>query len=139
MNELLDIEVILKRDKYPKIYNIGIIGIIIIGIFIILASIYDYRTYLITNARVVNNQLELLIKCDDVKYVVDNNYLMIEHEKYEYKIIRIDNEVVTGMDNNIYQYVYLDISNTLNINNYLYQIRILKEKKKLIKYLKNYL
>lgn len=139
MNELLDIEVILKRDKYPMIYNIGIIGIIIIGIFIILASIYDYRTYLITNARVVNNQLELLIKCDDVKYVVDNNYLMIEHEKYEYKIIRIDNEVVTGMDNNIYQYVYLDISNTLNINNYLYQIRILKEKKKLIKYLKNYL
>lgn len=139
MNELLDIEIILKRDKYSKIYNMGIIGVIIIGIFIILASIYDYRTYLVINGRVVDNELELLIRSDEVKYIVENNYLVVDHEKYEYKITRISDEFVTGIDNKIYQYVYLEVNNTLKINNYLYQIRILKEEKKLIKYLKNYL
>ena len=113
MNELLDIEIILKRDKYPVVYNMGIIGVLIIGIFIVLASIYDYRTYLVTEARVVDNELELLVRSDEVKYVVDNN--------------------------KVYQYIYLEVNNTLKINNYLYQIRVLKEEKKLIKYLKNYL
>lgn len=139
MNELLDVEIILKRKDYPKIYNIGIIMMIIMLIFLLIGSIYDYQTYLIIDSQVVDNKLELLIKSDEVKYIVNGNYLFIGEEKYSYKVVKINDKLIYGIDKKIYQYVYLDVSSIKKIDNFIYQVRFLKEKKKLIKYLENYI
>jgi len=139
MNELLDIEIILNRKKYSKVYNIGIIILCIIGMFVILTSIYDYRTYLVVPAQVKNGELQLLMKSDDVRYLIDNDYLVIDEKKYQYVVKRISDEIFQREDGNIYQYIYIDVNNFKKVNNYIYQIRVLKEEKKLIEYLKEYL
>lgn len=137
MNDLLDVEIILKRKNYPKVYNIGIIMIVILFIFLLIGSIYDYQTYLIVDSQMVDNKLELLVKSDEVKYVLEGDYLFVDNEKYFYKLIEIDDEKIYGIDKQIYQYIYLDVKNIKKINNYIYQVKFLKEKKKMIKYLKN--
>jgi len=139
MNEILDIEVILKRNKYSKIYNVWIIMVVIVLSFLLIGSIYDYQTYLIVDSRVVNNELELLLRSDDVKYVVNNDNLSVDEKKYSYKIMKIDDELIRGIDRKMYQYVYLDVNGIKKINNYIYEVKFLKEKKKLIKYLKEYI
>ena len=110
MNEILDIEVILKRNKYSKIYNVWIIMVVIVLSFLLIGSIYDYQTYLIVDSRVVNNELELLLRSDDVKYVVNNDNLSVDEKKYSYKIMKIDDELIRGIDRKMYQYVYLDVN-----------------------------
>ena len=139
MNELLDIEIVLNKNKYSKIYNIGTILILITLIFIYITSIYRYQTYLIVKGKVTNNYLELLLDIEDIKYISTQNKLIIDNQNYDYKIISIsDNLYIDELYNN-YKYVYLEVKKLNNINNYVYEVKIKKENKKIIEYLKDYL
>lgn len=139
MNEILDIEIILNKNKYHKIYNIGIILIFVILIFIYITSIYKYQTYLIYKGKIKDNQFELLLDIKDIDYLSKQNELIIDNKIYNYKIISIsDNLYVDELYNN-YKYIYLEIKNLNNINNYVYEVKIKKENKRIIEYLKDYL
>ena len=69
MNDILDIEIILKKQKYHPIYNVGVILIIIILIFVYISFIYKYKTYYTIMGTIKNNSLELMINIDDIKYI----------------------------------------------------------------------
>ena len=83
MNNLLEIDLIIGRKDYSKIYNGSTIIAIIILTSIYILNIFSYQTYYIQKGKMVSNQLD--------------------------------------------------------IDNYVYEIKIPKENKILAKYLKNYL
>ena len=135
MNNPLEIDLIIERKKYPPIYNTYLIILIILLITIYIIFTYKYQSYYITKGKIVNNQLELLVNIEDIKYLKNNHTLEIENKCYQYTIVSISNELI---DNN-YQYIHLKIDNITNIDNYIYEIKIPKENKIIAKYLKEYL
>lgn len=140
MNEILDIEIILNNNKYHKIYDISTILIICICIFIYATTLYNYQTYYITKGRIVDNKLELIVSLEDIKYITNQNNLILDNNKtYSYKILRISDEIYLDEVYNNYKYIYLEVNNLNNIDNYVYDLKIKKENKKIIEYLKDYL
>lgn len=138
MNDILDIEIILTRKKYPKIYNLGIIISIIILIFIYIIFTYNYQTYYTSKGKVLNNNLELLVDIEDIKYITNNKVIILDGQAYNYIVSSIGNDLLVDETYNNYQYVYLKISNLNTLNNYVYEVKIPKENQKLVKYFKKY-
>ena len=138
VNDILDIEIILTRKKYPKIYNLGIIISIIILIFIYIIFTYNYQTYYISKGKVLNNNLELLVNIEDIKYITNNKVIILDGQAYNYIVSSIGNDLLVDETYNNYQYVYLKISNLNTLNNYVYEVKIPKENQKLVKYFKKY-
>ena len=139
MNDILDIEIILKKQKYSKIYNIGMILLIILLIFIYVSFIYTYKTYYINKGTMIDGNLKLLVNLDDIKYITSNNSLKIDNVYYEYQISKISEELYVDDYLNNYKYIYLKVNDLNNIDNYVYEIKLVKENRKLIEYLKEYI
>lgn len=139
MNDILDVEIILKRNKYPKIYNISIIILAIFLIFLYIIFTYKYQSYYQTKGKIQNNELIVIVGLNDLKYFVDNTILFIDNQEYSYRVTYIDNNIYIDDNYNNYTYVHLNVSKLKSINNYVYEIKIKKENKILAKYLKEYL
>ena len=139
MNDLLDIEIILKKQKYHCIYNIGTIILIILILFIYISFTYKYKTYYINKGTIKNGYIEILVKTDDIIYINNNKILTIDDKSYIYYIKEISKELYVDESLNNYKYIYLYVDNLNNIENYVYEIKLEKENKKIIKYLKDYL
>ena len=137
MSNLLSVDLVLNRQKYPYIYNITLIIFIVTIISIILTLTINYQTYYVTEGKIVNNELELFINLDDLKYL-NNKTIYIDNEKKNYQISSINKELYET-NYKVYCCIYLNISGLSSIDNYVYQVKIPKENKKLIKYLKDYL
>ncbi len=139
MDNLLEIDLILNRKKYPKIYNTSLIILIIIIVFIYIIFTYKYQSYYVIKGKMINNKLELLVNINDIKYIKNSTNLSIDNKKYSYLLNTISNEIYVDENYNNYKYVYLKVNNLTNIDNYVYEIKIPKENKILAKYLKEYL
>ena len=138
MNDILDIEIILKRKKYSSIYNVGIILIIIFLIIVYILFTYQYQTYYISKGKVLDNKLELIVDVNDIKYIKNNSLIKLDDTYYNYSIEKISEELIIDNLYNNYQYVYLEVDGLKEKDNYVYQIKIPKEKQILAKYLKQY-
>lgn len=139
MNDILDIEIILKKQKYGIIYNIGFILIIILLFFLYISCIYEYKTYYISKGTISDGLLKIVININDIKYFTNNNKLQIGNTIYDYKVSHISEELYVDESLNNYKYIYLDVKLLNNLNNYVYEIKLAKENKKLIEYLKEYI
>ena len=137
MNDLLDIEVILQRKKYSKIYNFGTIMIIILLIFIYIISTYTYESYYTIKGKAIDNKIELLINPEDIIYIEKNSSLELDNITYQYTIDNIGSELLIDENYNNYQHVSLKILNFSSIDNRNYEVSIPKERVSLAKYLKN--
>lgn len=137
MNDLLDIEVILQRKKYPKIYNFGSVMIIILLIFIYIISTYTYESYYTIKGKALDNKIELLINPEDIMYIEENSSIKLDNITYQYTIDNIGSELLIDENYNNYQYVYLKILDFSSIDNRIYEVSIPKERVSLAKYLKN--
>lgn len=137
MNDLLDIEVILQRKKYPKIYNFGSVMIIILLTFIYIISTYTYESYYTIKGKALDNKIELLINPEDIMYIEENSSIKLDNITYQYTIDNIGSELLIDENYNNYQYVYLKILNFSSIDNRIYEVSIPKERVSLAKYLKN--
>lgn len=82
MNDILDIEIILKRKQYPKIYNIGIILIIILLIITYMIFTYKYQSYYITYGKIVDNKLEDTMEKGEYFVLGDNRGDSVDSEDY---------------------------------------------------------
>ena len=136
MNDLLDIEVILQRKKYSKIYNFGTIMIIILLIFIYIISTYTYESYYTIKGKAIDNKIELLINPEDIIYIEKNSSLELDNITYQYTIDNIGSELLIDENYNNYQHVSLKILNFSSIDNRIYEVSIPKERVSLAKYLK---
>lgn len=138
MNDILDVEIILKRKKYSPIYNVGIILVIIFLIIVYILFTYQYQTYYISKGKVLDNKLELIVDVNDIKYIKNNSLIKLDDTYYNYSIEKIGEELIIDNLYNNYQYVYLEVDGLKEKDNYVYQIKIPKEKQILAKYLKKY-
>ena len=139
MNDILDVEIILKKQKYGFIYNIGFILLIILLMFIYVSFVYIYKTYYISKGTMKNGELVLLVNIDVLKYITNNNTIKIDSKNYDYNIDKINEEIYVDELLNNYKYVYLLVNNLNNLDNYVYEVKLVKENKKLIEYLKEYI
>ena len=139
MSNILELDLILNRQKYPKIYKVTFIINIIVIVFIYIIFTYQYQTYYLIQGKMIDNKLELLVSINDIKYIKNNQLLMIDNKIYQYKLDSISSELYISNDYKNYQYIYLDVNNLTNIDNYVYEVKIPKENKIIAKYLKDYL
>ena len=139
MNDVLEIALMLNKRKYAKIYNTSVILIIIFLISIIVIFTIKYQSYYITMGTMIDNKLELLVNIQDINLINDNNTLVIDNVKYNYKIYRIDNKLYRDDAFNNYKNIYLDVTKLTNIDNFVYEIKIPKENKTLYKYIIDYI
>ena len=139
MNDVLEIALMLNKRRYAKIYNISVILIVIFLISIIVIFTIKYQSYYITMGTMIDNKLELLVNIRDINLINENNTLVIDNVKYNYKINRIDNKLYCDDAFNNYKNIYLDVTRLTNIDNFVYEIKIPKENKTLYKYIIDYI
>lgn len=134
----LDIYTLLNNKEHRIFYKINYILIVLISIIIYIICTCKYQSYYIIKGKMINNKLELKVPIEDIKYFKDNYYLLISNKQYNYEIANVSNLFI---DDNYHNYIflYLDIDNLFNVDNYIYEIKIPKENKPIIEYLKNYL
>ena len=139
MNNVLEIDLIIDRQKYSKIYNFSFSIFIIILITIYIIFTYKYQTYYKLKGRIINNEIELFVALEDLKYLQDNHELMIDNIIYSYNVSHINESLYLDENYHNYCYLYIKVDNLSNIDNFVYEIKIPKENKTLVKYLKDYL
>ena len=139
VNEVLEIALILDGNRYNKLYYAGLmIGIVLLIIMIIIFTC-KYQSYYITMGTMIDNKLELLVNIDDIRVVEENNIVTINDKNYKYTIVKIDKELYRDDNFNNYKSVFLKIDNLSNIDNYVYKIKIPKEYKALVSYIKDFI
>ena len=139
---MIDRYIILNRT--PKI----IIKLFIINIFLITGIVIwgintlMYQKFLQIHSEILNVNsyylFKVLIPVKEVKTITNNNKLWIEKKEYQYKVKTIDNKVIYQKNQN-YIPIYLevkDVEKEYLIDGYQLDIKIEKEKKKIIDYLK---
>ncbi len=139
MSNRLKVDLILERQNFLGIYYATYLISFIILLAIILLFTIKYETYYITKGKMVDSELCIIVKPEDIKFINNKHYLIIEDKEYVYRIDKISNELYVDDNYVNYQYVFLTIYKLSNIDNYVYEVRIPKEKKILAKYLKDYL
>jgi len=139
MDNLLEIDLILDKNRYSKIYYTSLVIIVLFLIFVYIVFTYKYHSYYASKGKIVDNQLEILVNINDIRYIENNSTLLINNQIYGYRLISIGDDLYVDDNYDNYKYVYLKIDNLTNIDNYVYEIKISKENKILAKYLKEYI
>jgi len=133
---------ILNR-KTSFIIKIFIFNIFILIMFVIwgINTLY-YQNFIQLHSHILYFDsyyyMEVLIPIKEVNQITKQSQIIIDSKKYNYEIYKIDNNAVYINEEN-YQKIYLKILNldeTYMINGYKVDVKILKEKKKIIDYLK---
>ena len=139
MNDYIDLydynKKLIQDEKlvYLILIFIMVFSIILFYIFIFV-NIDDYY---INNCAVNEDLLVCSVKYDELKYVINNDELYIDNEKYNYKVYSIDDEVVK-MNSSYYRNINLEINlKDKNIDNNILQIMIKIYHKNLFNYLKD--
>ena len=138
----IELDLILDRKKYPYIYSVTFIIITNIIISLIISLTCNYKTYYKVLGKVVyNNNYLLEIPCEynNIEYIINNNTLSINNKIYNYNIINVDNNLYVTQENINYLLVYLSYNEIPKINNLVLEVKILKENKKIIYYILDYL
>lgn len=139
MNDVLDIEMTLNRKKYPYIYNSFLIVLLMLIVMFMMFCLYDYKSYYYIKGKSLNDSLEIIILDEDMSIIKNDGFLYINDKKYKYKIKSISDNVVFDEFYNRYVYVYLDVFGLTYFDNYVYELKFEKERKKIIKYFKEVL
>lgn len=129
-----------KTSFISKLFLIIILSLILIVIWGI--NTFYYQNYIKLHSQILyfnpNYYLEVLVPVKEVNQITKQNKIIIEDKTYNYSIY----EIISNVEyiNNInYLKILLRIDNldkTYLINGYQTDIKILKEKKKIIDYFK---
>ena len=129
-----------KTSFISKLFLIIILSLILIVIWGI--NTFYYQNYIKLHSQILyfnpNYYLEVLVPVKEVNQITKQNKIIIEDKTYNYYIYEIKSNV-EYIDNINYLKILLRIDNldeTYLINGYQTDIKILKEKKKIIDYFK---
>lgn len=143
MNNSYDVEIVLNK-MVPKIYSLISILCIIFVLLIIIFLPFKYKTYLKYNFYVceIDNKylLSSYLNNKELNNLINNNILIFNNKKYQYKIKYINEDNYVNSKNEITKLTYIDINleDKYKINNYLITAKILKEDKKIFDYIIDY-
>lgn len=130
-----------KISTISKIFQLNLIIIIILVIWGIINL--EYQSFIKLHSKILNFEsyytLEILIPTKEVKQITKQNKVIINSKEYTYTVSKIDNNCIFKNNQN-YQKIYLSIPSLEEnylINGYELDLKIPKEKKKIINYIKN--
>lgn len=134
---------ILLNKKCRPLVKIFLFNTLILLLFIIYGiNTYYYQTSIQLHSKILLKDslfyLEVLIPEKEVSTVIENKKLKISNQEYYYRVIKIEDNI-TYKDNINYQKGYLEIENLerkYQKKGYHLIVQFLKEKKKIIDYLK---
>lgn len=139
---MIDTYILLNRKTklISKLFIYNILILIILMIYIL--SKFEYTSYFYSNSQITFMDNYFLLKIntslEDIQTISKSNSIIINNKEYMYQIYKIENDVMYE-NNNQYQVIYLKILNLEEyywIENYSLNIKIEKERKVLIDYLK---
>lgn len=129
-----------KTSFISKLFLIIVLSLILLVIWGI--NTFYYQSYLKLHSQILyfnpNYYLEVLVPVKEVNQITKQNKIIIEDKTYNYSIYKIISNV-EYIDNTNYLKILLKIENLDEIylvNGYQTDIKILKEKKKIIDYFK---
>lgn len=139
---MLETYILLNRKCRPLV-KIFLFNALVLLLFIIYGiNTYYYQTSIQLHSKILLKDslfyLEVLIPEKEVSTIIENKKLKISNQEYYYKVIKIEDNI-TYKDNINYQKGYLEIENLerkYQKNGYHLIVQFLKEKKKIIDYLK---
>ena len=134
MLEINDYKIICGRKikRISKIW-ITILIFIIIGIIFINNS-FKYEEYYETRGEYRDGELVLYVAIDDVSKITKNSDIVIEKEKFAYKINSIEKENVY-LNDDYYKIVKLSIADVELVNNSIVDMKIVLQRHSLLKYI----
>lgn len=135
----IDSEIILQRKICPYVYVYIMIIIVIMLSVIIFFILFNYKIYYTIKGTVTQEDehfyIRIYIPINDIKYITNNNIVIINEREYKYNIAMIDSEYFT--DNIItYQIIKIDvaINDMYKINNLVLDLKFLRDNKRIIDY-----
>lgn len=137
---MIDGYIILNR-RTKLIMNLFIFNIGIIVAFVIWGiNTFYYQSYFYIHSKILNFNsyylLEVLIPEKEVNQIIKEDKLLIGDSVYSYAVSDVGNDIIYQNNTNYFQ-VYLEVfelDDIYKINNYRLEIRIPKEKKRIINY-----
>lgn len=139
MFNCIDSDIILSKSPFNA-YMLTFIFTLLITVMLILFCTLNYKDYDTMMGRVVYQNkkyyLVLAVSLDDLKNYYNDDYIMMDNQKYPYQIVEIDNNLLIDDKLGNYQNLTLEIDLPLKyqINNYLIKVKKLKTNQKIIKY-----
>lgn len=136
----IDSEIILQRKIGPLVYVYIMVIIVIVLSLIIFFIVFHYKTYYTLRGVVINEDdhfyIRIYVPIEDVKYITDNNVVMIGNKEYKYDVVMIDSEYFTDSIST-YQIVKIEVNleNKYRFNNLTLSLKFLKESKRIIDYI----
>lgn len=140
MNDNIYEYIILNKTISIKTLSFTLIILFVFILLIIYSFNKNYEKYYTVVGCYNDSNVSLYVEIDKINSIIKNNYLLIDNKKYEYIVYSIDEEIINDNNKN-YQKVNikLNLDDKYRINNYLFEVKILKERKKVILYLKDIL
>ena len=133
---MIDSRIILNRKIRPLVYIYIMILIICALSLIIICMLFHYKEYYFFKGTVIEEENSYYLKCyipiSETKYITLNDTLITDKKTYKYSIKSISD------NNETYQEVVLNINldNKYKYNNLVLNLKLLKEDKMVIEYLK---
>ena len=139
---MIDSYIILNR-KTNFIIKVFIFNFFLILLFVIWSiNTFSYQSFFHIHSQVLKINsfyyLEVLIPVKEVYQITKQNKIIINSKEYNYHIEKIDTNFITKNQEN-YNKIYLKVDNLEKeylVNGYQIDIKILKETKKIIDYMK---
>ena len=130
----IKIDIVINRDNYFKSKYFVYYYILILLIFCLCLFLIKIDIYMYTYGTINDEYLEIILDTDDLNYIKDKHQLYIDNTKYSYRIKEVSQVYI---DNNyrMYQYVSLDIFKMDITDNFVYLVKLLKERKSIGKYI----
>ncbi len=138
--EYIDSVIILQRKINLLVYVYIMIIIVIILSLIIFFILCHYKTYYTIRGVVINEDncfyIRIYAPLEKVKYITDNDVVMINRREYKYNVVMIDSEYFTD---NIFTYqivkIEAQLDNNYKFNNLTIDLKFLKDNKRIIDYI----
>ena len=138
---MIDSRIILNRKIRPLVYIYIMILIICALSLIIICMLFHYKEYYFFKGTVIEEENSYYLKCyipiSETKYITLNDTLITDKKTYKYSIKSISEKYFSD-NNETYQEVVLNINldNKYKYNNLVLNLKLLKEDKMVIEYLK---
>lgn len=140
MNSSINAEIFIRK-KLSSIYKLVVLLFVIIFIIIVIILNTNYHSTISLKTKVSlidnNYYVTTLIKEDNIKYLVNNNYLELDKKNIQYKIHEISEEYY--QDNYKIVLLKVKLDKKYKINNLNLIIKISKENKPIINYIIDYI
>ena len=127
----------LKIIKSNEIFNFVIILLAVLSFLLLILFNFSFECYYKNSAIYNDNELSLVVKVEDLSYILDNSIIVINDKNYKYKVKKLEPIMING--SNYTQNVIINIYGFESANNNVIELKILYDTKTGFKIIKDFI